>query len=87
MERREFEFQLYSGSSLLQEAFLSGGVCGLGGGGGKGCGREACRQVLKVMLHGTICNDDFSVTQRCNVGTMLEQFETTSQQRCNAVLR
>ena len=30
MERREFEFQLYSGSSLLQEAFLSGGVCGLG---------------------------------------------------------
>ena len=29
----------------------------------------------------------FSVTQRCNVGTMLEPFETTLQQCCNAVLR
>ena len=27
----------------------------------------------------------FSATQRCNVGTMLYQFETTSQQCCNAV--
>ena len=26
---------------------------------------------LKVMLHGTIRNDDFRATQRCNVGTML----------------
>ena len=29
----------------------------------------------------------FSTTQHCNVGTMLEKFETTSQQCCNAVLR
>ena len=28
-----------------------------------------------------------SVTQRYNVGTMLQQFKTTSQQCCNAVLR
>ena len=44
------------------------------------------------MLHRTIRNDDFSATQRCNVGTMLEPFETTLQQcwshlkqRCNNV--
>ena len=29
----------------------------------------------------------FSETQRCNVGTMLELFETMLQQRCKAVLR
>ena len=29
----------------------------------------------------------FSVTQRCNVATMLQPFETMSQQCCNAVLR
>ena len=34
---------------------------------------------LKAMLHGTICNDDFSATQRCNVGTVLQPFETMSQ--------
>ena len=34
---------------------------------------------LKVMLHGTIRNDDFSATQRCNVGTVLQPFETMSQ--------
>ena len=34
---------------------------------------------LKVMLHGTIRNDDFSATQRCNVETVLEPFETMSQ--------
>ena len=39
------------------------------------------------MLHRTIRNDDFSATQRCNVGTMLEPFETTSQQCCSSVLR
>ena len=48
MERREFECQLYSGSSLLQEGFLSGGVCGLGRGVvWLGCERKACRQVLR----------------------------------------
>ena len=26
---------------------------------------------LKVILHGTIRNDDFGATQRCNAGTML----------------
>ena len=34
---------------------------------------------LKVMLHGTIRHDDFSATQRCNVGTVLQPFETMSQ--------
>ena len=29
----------------------------------------------------------FSATQHCNIGTMLQSFETMSQQRCNAVLR
>ena len=29
------------------------------------------RYSLKVMLHGAIRNDDFSSTQRCNVGTLL----------------
>ena len=29
----------------------------------------------------------FSATQRCNVATMLQPFETMSQQCCNAVLR
>ena len=33
---------------------------------------------LKVMLHRTIRNDDFSATQRCNVGTMLESSRLTS---------
>ena len=34
---------------------------------------------LKVMLHGTIRKHDFSATQRCNVGTVLQPFETMSQ--------
>ena len=41
---------------------------------------------------GDVTRDDsqrrfLAVTQRCNVGTMLQLFETTSQQCCNAVLR
>ena len=34
---------------------------------------------LKVMLHGSIRNDDFSTTPGCNVGTVLQPFETMSQ--------
>ena len=42
---------------------------------------------IKVMLHETIRKDDFSATQRRNVGTMLKAFEAMSQQCCDAVLR
>ena len=42
---------------------------------------------LKVMLRETIRNDDSQRNKRCNVGTMLQPFETMSQQCCNAVLR
>ena len=42
---------------------------------------------IKVMLRGTIRDEDiFSATHRCNVGTMLDLFETMFQQCCNAVL-
>ena len=39
---------------------------------------------VKMMLHGTIRNDYFSATHRCNVGSVLEPFKTMSQQCCNA---
>ena len=40
------------------------------------------------MLHGAIRkHDKFSATQRCNIGTMLQPFETMWQQWCHAVLR
>ena len=42
---------------------------------------------IKVMLPETIRKDDFSATQRRNVGTMLKAFEAMSQQCCDAVLR
>ena len=50
--------------------------------------KGACRYV-KVMLHGTISNDDFyrNTTRRCNVGTMLRPLETMLKQCCDAVLR
>ena len=41
---------------------------------------------LKVMLHGTI-RTLHCAKNRSNVGTMLQPFETMSQQCCNAVLR
>ena len=43
----------------------------------------------KVMLHGTICNDDFifSATQRCNIAATLFRIVTTLFQHCNDVLR
>ena len=41
---------------------------------------------LKVKLQETIGNDDFlRATQRFKVGKMLQPFETTSQQSCNAL--
>ena len=43
--------------------------------------------LFDVMLQGTIRNDAFSATQRCKAETMLQPFETMSQQCCNAVLR
>ena len=45
--------------------------------------RNLFNKTLKVMLHETICNNDF---QGNNVGALLKQFETIPQQCCNALL-
>ena len=37
---------------------------------------------LTAMLQGTICNDDFRASQRCNTATILFRFVTTLFQHC-----
>ena len=52
--------------------------------------RSHCRRrrgILRWCYKGRFATTIFSATQRCNVGTMLQPFETMSQQCCSAVLR
>ena len=46
---------------------------------------------INLNLKDDVTRDDwqrrFSAKQHCNAGTMLQLFETTSQQCCNAMLR
>ena len=42
---------------------------------------------FRCCFTGRLATTSFSATQRCNVETMLQQFETMSQQSCNAVLK
>ena len=43
--------------------------------------------VLRCCFTGRFATTSFRATQRCNVETMLQQFETMSQQCLNAVLK
>ena len=44
-------------------------------------------RALRWCYTGQFATTIFSATKRCNVGTMLQPFETILQQCCNAVLR
>ena len=45
------------------------------------------RHSFKVMLHVTICSEDFSAIQRGNIVATLSRIVATLFQHCNAVLR
>ena len=51
------------------------------------CRRRRRRRCLKVMLHETIRNDDFTTIQRRNIVATLSQMVATMFHHWNAVLR